>query len=135
MDATTNNRIKRESFFHKNNNLKKTYNDSSIKTVQCIYYSPPMSPEHNESCLTIRTTMPTVTRYYIKKLRTLSHIDDFYPQDTWIHVYTDGSATDAVHDCGAGSLIHLPNVYTLEAASATGKYCTNYDAEVKTQEQ
>ena len=52
-----------------------------------------------------------------------------------IHVYTDGSATDAVQDGSAGSLIYLPNGEILEAASATGKYCTNYDAEVKALEQ
>ena len=48
---------------------------------------------------------------------------------------TDGSATYAVQDGGAGSLIYLPNGQTLESASATGKYCTNYDAEVKVLEQ
>ena len=32
-------------------------------------------------------------------------------------------------------MIYLPNGETLEAASATGKYCTNYDAEVKALEQ
>ena len=58
-----------------------------------------------------------------------------FTQATWIHVYTDGSATDAVQDGGAGSLIYLPNGKTLEAASATGTYCPNYDAEVKTLEQ
>ena len=52
-----------------------------------------------------------------------------------IHVYTDGSATAAVQDGGVGSLIYLPNGQTLEAASATGNYCTNYDAEVKALEQ
>ena len=52
-----------------------------------------------------------------------------------LHGYTDGSATDAVQDGGAGSLIYLPNGQTLEAASATGKYCTNYAAEVKVLEQ
>ena len=40
-----------------------------------------------------------------------------------------------MQDGGAGSLIYLPNGETLEAASATGKYCTNYDAEVKALEQ
>ena len=97
-----------------------------------------MSSEHTNRSLTIRTTIPTVTRHQentSKKLFRLSHIDDFYPQDTWIHVYTDGSATDAVQDGGAGSLIYLPNGQTLEAASATGKYCTNYDAEVRALEQ
>ena len=54
----------------------------------------------------------------------LEPINDLYPQATWIHVYTD-----------AGSLIYLQNVQTLEAASSTGKYGTNYDTEVKALEQ
>ena len=138
MDTMTKHRIKRESLIHKNNNLKSTYNNNCIKTVQCTYSSPPMSSEHTKRSLTIRATIPTVTRDQedtSKKLITLSHIDDFYPQATWIHVYTDGSATDTVQDGGAGSFIYLPNGETLEAASATGKYCTNYDAEVKALEQ
>ena len=138
MDAMTKHRIKRESFIHKNINLKKTYYNNSIKTVQCTYASPPISSEHTNRSLTIRTTLPTVTKDQedtTKQLITLSHINDFYPQDTWIHVYTDGSATDAVQDGGAGRLIYLPNGQTLEAASATKKYCTNYDAEVKALEQ
>ena len=70
------------------------------------------------------------------KLLTLSYIDDLYPQAKWMHVYTRlSSATDAIQDGGAGSLIYLSNGQTLEAASSTGKYCTNYDAEVKAQEQ
>ena len=97
-----------------------------------------MSSEHTKRSLTIRTTIPTVTRDQedtSKKLLTLSHIDDFYPQATWIHAYTDGSDTDAEQDGGAGSLISLPNGQTLEAPSAIGKFCTNYDAEVKALEQ
>ena len=62
MDAMTKHRIKRERLIHKNNNLKKTYNNNSIKTVQCTYSNPPMSFEHTNGSLTIRTTLPTVTR-------------------------------------------------------------------------
>ena len=62
MDAMTKHRIKRESFIHKNNNSKKTYTNIIIKTVQCIYSSPRMSSEHTIRRLTIRTTIPTVTR-------------------------------------------------------------------------
>ena len=97
-----------------------------------------MSSENTNKSITIRKTIPTVTRDQedtSTKLLTLSHIDDFYPQATWIHVYTDGSTTDTVQDGGAGSLIYLPNGKTLKTASATGKYCTNYDAEVKALEQ
>ena len=41
-------------------------------------------------------------------MSTLSHSDDFYPQATWIHIYTDVSANDAIQDGGAGSLIYSP---------------------------
>ena len=138
MNAMIKHRIKTESFIHKNNNLKKTYNTNSIKTVLCTYSSPTVSSEHTSRSLTIKTTIPTVTRDQedtSKKLLTLSHIDDFYPQVTLIHVYTDGSAIDSVQDGGAGSLIYLPNGQTLEAASATGKYHINYDGKVKALEQ
>ena len=90
MDAMTKHRIKRKSFIHKNNNLKRTYNNNSIKTVQCTYSSPPMSSEHTNRSLTIRTTIPTVTRDQedtSKKLITLSHIDDFYPQATYTCIH------------------------------------------------
>ena len=111
MDAMTKHRIKTESFIHKNNNLKKTYNKNGIKTVQCTYSSLPMWSAHTNRNLTIRTTIPTVTRdQEDTSKKKFSHIDDFYPQATWIHVYTDGSATDAVQDGGAGSLIYRPNI-------------------------
>ena len=48
-----------------------------------------------------------------------------------IRIYTDGSATDAIQDGGTGSIIYLSNGDTLESATATGKHCTNYTAEVK----
>ena len=63
MDAMTKHRFKRESFIHKNNTLKKTSNNNSIKTVHCTYSSQPMSSEYTNIILTIRTTIPTVTRY------------------------------------------------------------------------
>ena len=62
MDAMTKHRIKKKSFILKNNNLKRKYYNNSIETVQCTYSSPPMSSEHTNRSLTIRTTIPTVTR-------------------------------------------------------------------------
>ena len=67
MDAMTKHQIKKESFIHKNNNLKKTYNNKSINTVQCTYSSPPMSSKHINRSLTIRTTIHTVTRRNAQK--------------------------------------------------------------------
>ena len=46
-------------------------------------------------------------------------------------IYTDGSATDAIQDGGAGSIIYLPNGDTIESATDNGKHCTHYAAEVK----
>ena len=41
----------------------------------------------------------------------------------------------AVQYGGAGSLLYPPNNQILEAALATGKHCTNYNAEMKSLEQ
>ena len=100
--------------------------------VQSTYSSPPPCQNTTRS-IDIKVTVPAVTRDQddtSKKLLTLSYIDDLYPQDTWIRIYTDGSATDAIQDGGAGSIIYLPDGDTIESATATGKLCTNYAAEV-----
>ena len=44
---------------------------------------------------------------------------------------TDGSATYAIQDGGAGGIQYLPNEDTIESATAPGKHCTTYAAEVK----
>ena len=58
-------------------------------------------------------------------------IEDHYPPDSWIHVFTDGSATQAVKDGGAGIYIKFPDGQTQKVHCATGKYCSNYRAEVE----
>ena len=99
--------------------------------MQSTYSSPPPCQNTTRS-IDIKVTVPVVTRDQddtSKKLLTLSYIDDFYPQDTWIRICTDGSATDAIQDGGAGS----KSIYQMETESATitGKHGTNYAAEVK----
>ena len=55
----------------------------------------------------------------------------------YMYIQTDGSATNAVQDGGAGSIIFLQGGQTIENSTATGsgKHCTNYSAEVKALEQ
>ena len=128
----TKNRIKRESFIHKTNTLSKIYERSS-NIVQSTCSSPPPCQNKNRS-IDIKATLPAVTRDQddtSKKLLTLSYIDDLYPQDTCIRIYTDGSTTYAIQDGGAGSIIYLPDEDTIESATATGKHCTHYATEVK----
>ena len=128
----TKNLIERESFIHKTNELSKIYENSS-NTVHSTYSSPPPCQNATRS-FDIKVTVPSVTRDEddaSKKLLTLSYIDDFYPQDTWICIYTDGSATDAIQHGGAGSILYLPNGDTIELSPVTGKHCTHYASEVK----
>ena len=137
MNGMTKNRIKRESFIHKYQRLRKVFNNS-IKTIQSKYSSPPESfPQVNRS-LTIRNTIPGLTKEQddsVKKQEALSYIYELYPQEAWIHVYTDVSATNAIRDGGAGSIIYLQGGQQIENSAATGKHCTNYGAEVKALEQ
>ena len=58
-------------------------------------------------------------------------IDEQYPAESWIHLDTDGSATNAVADGGAGVYINSPGGPTITAGTPTGKHCTNYAAEVE----
>jgi len=58
-------------------------------------------------------------------------ISEAYPPDTWTHVYTDRSTTDAIQDGEAGIFISYTNGQTGTASIATGVYCTNYKAEVE----
>ena len=88
--------------------------------------------------LTIRNTIPGLTKEQddsVKKQEALSHIYELYPQEAWILVYTDGSATNAIRDGGAGSIIYFQGGQQNENSAATGEYCTNYGAEVKALEQ
>ena len=56
-------------------------------------------------------------------------ITEYYPEEAWIHVYTDGSATNAVGYGGAGISVRYPDGETTARSVPTGKHCTNYKAE------
>ena len=66
-----------------------------------------------------------------KRALTLAMIDDHFPDESWIHVYTDGSATNAIKNGGAGVLIKFPTGETETVKAAAGTHCTNYSAEVQ----
>ena len=62
---------------------------------------------------------------------TLAMIAERYPQEAWIHVFTDGSATNAVTNGGAGVLVHFPGGQKVSASAAAGRHCSNYSAETE----
>ena len=58
-------------------------------------------------------------------------LEEKYPQEAWIRVYTDGSATNAVLRGGAGVYIQYPCGREQKEALPTGLHCTNYRAEME----
>ena len=59
----------------------------------------------------------------VKQSLTLAMIAERYPQEAWIHVFTDGSATNAVTNGGAGILVYFPGGQKASASMAVGKHC------------
>ena len=66
-----------------------------------------------------------------ERLLTLEMIEDRYYEEAWTHIFTDGSASDAVKNGGAGVYIQEVDGSTKVLAEPTGLYCTNYRAEVE----
>ena len=67
----------------------------------------------------------------VKRVLTLAMIAEKYPKEAWTHVYTDGSATNAVADGGAGITVKFSDGETTDSSCPTGKHCTDYRAETE----
>ena len=67
----------------------------------------------------------------IKCSLTQAMIAERYPEEAWIHAYTDGSATDAVKNEGAGVYVKFPEGEVQSASIPAGKYCSTYMAEIQ----
>ena len=94
----------------------------------------PQPWDENIHNIHIQTEVPQVTpgegqNDVIRRSLTLAMIEEQYPPEAWIHGYTDGSATNAVTNGGAGVLISTPEGERIESRLPTGKHCTNYAAE------
>lgn len=85
--------------------------------------------------ITINTSVPNlqpgIEDEYTKKSFTQNMISEAFPPDTWTHVFTGGSATDAIRDGGAGTLVSYTNGQSRIASIATGAHCTNYKADMQ----
>ena len=67
----------------------------------------------------------------MKQSLTPSMIAERYPQEAWIHVFTDGSATNEVINGGASILVRFPGGQKVSASMAVAKHCSNYRAETE----
>ena len=63
------------------------------------------------------------------RTNTLDLIDEKYNNAEWTHVYTDGSATEAVKDGGSGIFIKYPSGNAKRISIPAGHTCSNYKAE------
>lgn len=65
------------------------------------------------------------------KALTLNMIDEEYSPEKWTHVYTDGSAEEAIKNGGAGFVVYLTNGKSMSDAVPTGKASSNFRAEAE----
>jgi len=49
--------------------------------------------------------------------------------ESWIHIYTDGSAHKGTTNAGYGAVIHLPDKTKIELSNPCGSFCSNFEAE------
>ena len=134
LQGFTKNRLKRSSFVHEAKKLKREPALALNMTVAPLGIDDITNPCDNLSTVTICTKVPfleqgTQEDNNTKRNQTIAMIHEQYPQEAWTHVYTDGSATNAIQDGGAGIAIQHPNGFTETASAATGTQCSNYRAE------
>ena len=90
--------------------------------------------EWNNKEVNIKTSIPGIemkdnhTDTEMKNL-TLEYLHSNYPSETYTHVYTDGSAEDAIRNGGGGVFIKYANEHSENFSFSTGKNSTNYRAE------
>ena len=128
-------RLKRSSFALETRALQRQHQDRLPKRVQPPARTMDTPPwEDRLGKVTICTTVPHLTTKdehsdTVKKALTLAMLDERYPQESWIRVFTDGSATDAIKNGGAGVYVQCPSGQWDATSFPTGLHCTNYRAE------
>ena len=130
VEGRTKNRLKRSSFTHEVKKSQKDY--PAVLTIPTLPLNKQdfTNPcENTTSEIQINTTIPQLDQgkeldASIRCSLALVNIAENYPPETWTRVYTDGSATKATTDGGAGIIIQYPSDATQTARSATGKHCT-----------
>ena len=127
-------RLGRESFIGQAKALKEKFKEDLPIDIEAIQ----IADDWKEAPVQykIQTAVPhlgpkEVTSKEQRRSLTLEMIEDRYPDEAWTHIYTDGSASDAVKNRGAGVYIQNPDGTTKVMSEPTGLHCTNYRAEVE----
>ena len=124
LEGLTKNRLKRSSFVHESKKLSRQFHDRLPQSTHPFF--PPDMPEPWVTDITdikVHTTVPSLSDGdtqddTVKQSLTLAMTAERYPQEAWIHVFTDGPATNAVTNGGAGILVHFPGGQKVSASMA-----------------
>ena len=135
LDSLTKNRLQRSSFVHESKRLSRQYKEQLPKNILPLLATDLPEPwVADQPDIEVYTTVPHLIPEQddmAKKALTLAMIAERYPKEAWTHVYTDGSATNAVADGGAGIAVKFPDGETKSSSFPIGKHCTNYRAEAE----
>ena len=128
----TKNRIKRQSPNHFLKSNEKELPD--IVPRQCKPEPLQDYEEWTYNDIQIKLQVPNIERkgcHSEVELKTFTQemIHNDYPQEDWTHIYTDGSAEEAVTNGGAGIYLRYPDGSTASYSVPTGKHSTNFKAE------
>ncbi|PVD26822.1 hypothetical protein C0Q70_11969 [Pomacea canaliculata] len=129
----TKGKLKRGSFIHQARILERKHRDILEHDLREIPLCR-ANPAWNETAFPlIHCSIPGVSKKdsldAVKKSCTMEYIHNNFPQDQWTHVFTDGSAEQAVKNGGAGIYIRYPGGREDRLSLATGLYSTNFKAE------
>ena len=130
-------RLKRSSFALETRGIQRKHQGKLPDIVEPPSFNFDTPPwEDRLAKVTVNTTIPQMTTKEdqcdaVKRSLTKAMMEERYPSESWIHIYTDGSAKDAIKCGGAGVHIIYPNGETLDEAIPTGEHCSNYKAEVE----
>ena len=130
-------RLKRSNFLREAKGLQRAHQDvlpARMEPLQTTSDQPPwedISRNMDICCSVPQLHFKDELSNEIQKSLTLEMLEERYPQEAWTRVYTDGSATSAIKNGGAGVYVRLPDGSTLSEALPTGMNCTNYRAEVE----
>ena len=134
LDKPTKNRIKRQSLNHQCKTLSRQYADTlqTNRNPKPLVYPKWKTMEGNNA--DIQKKIPGIhsKEQPPAELKALASelIDEHYNSNEWTHVFTDGSAEEAVRNGGSGVFIRYPDGKTSKISIPGGRRCSNYNAEI-----
>ena len=128
----TKTRLLRTSFLKESKNLREEDPTLVDQTPEPMLQASTIPP-WKEHSIKIITEIPgieskNIQPEHVRKSVALDYLHNTYNQEIWSEVYTDGSATEATRDGGAGVYIKYREREARHAYAA-GKYSSNYRAE------